>query len=341
METRKVQITGKSTFIVSLPKKWARNVKINSGDSVMMVPLPDGTLLIDPRVSMREKAATKKIIPLDSQDNETLFRTFIGAYLAGFNIIEFRSSGQISRATRQEVRDLARKVIGPEVVDESPNSITFNDLLDASDFSLAKGIRRMHIIAKNMHQNAMSVFEDSDHDLVNDIENRDDEVDRLYWLVAKQHNLVLKDASFADRIGATPQEATDFLLVARSLERIADHATRIARNSMRIDSKNGLFKRVAEASETLMELLDDAMRSFGQNKPEYAFEVMNRSSELMKTTNKLLQEVLSMGGDNQSIVSMAYVVDSIERTRSYTEDIAETTIDYQFVKETNSNGPSA
>ena len=340
METRKVQITGKSTFIVSLPKKWARNVKINSGDSVMMVPLPDGTLLIDPRVSMREKEATKKVITLDTQDGETLFRTFIGAYLAGFNIIEFRSASQITRTMRQEVRDLARKVIGPEVVDETPNSITFNDLLDASDFSLSKGVRRMHIIAKNMHQNAMSVFETHDQDLVSDVEARDDEVDRLYWLVAKQHNMVLKDASFADRIGATSQEATDFLLVARSLERIADHATRIARNSSNIERNNGMLEKVMEASEILMELLDDAMRSFGQNRPEYAFEVMNRSSELMKITSKLLQEVLSMGGDAQSIVSMAYIVDSIERTRSYTEDIAETTIDYQFVKETSSNGNS-
>ncbi|MFP4545320.1 MAG: PhoU domain-containing protein, partial [Methanomassiliicoccales archaeon] len=234
METRKIQVTGKSTFIVSLPKKWAKKVNLGSGDSVMMVPLPDGTLLIDPRVSMREKQTSRKMISVDGKENENLFRTFIGAYLAGFNVIEFRSSREIPKETRQLIRELTGRVIGPEVVDEAAQSITLADLLNASDFSLGKGLRRMHIIARSMHQTAISVLKSHDEETVKEVKDRDDEVDRLYWLVAKQHNCVLKDASFADSIGATPQEATGHLLIARSLERIADHATRIAHNALNL-----------------------------------------------------------------------------------------------------------
>jgi len=34
IETRKVQITGGSTYVISLPKKWINKVKIKSGDGI-------------------------------------------------------------------------------------------------------------------------------------------------------------------------------------------------------------------------------------------------------------------------------------------------------------------
>jgi len=51
METRKVQITGKSTYVVSLPKKWVNRVKISNGDSLVLMPLSNGNLLINPRAT--------------------------------------------------------------------------------------------------------------------------------------------------------------------------------------------------------------------------------------------------------------------------------------------------
>ena len=54
METRKVQITGKSTYIISLPKPWVNKVKIRNGNSVIMIPRSDGTLLINPKLRENE-----------------------------------------------------------------------------------------------------------------------------------------------------------------------------------------------------------------------------------------------------------------------------------------------
>ena len=48
METRKVQITGGNTYIVSLPKKWVKAAGIKSGDSLRIIPQRDGTLVIEP-----------------------------------------------------------------------------------------------------------------------------------------------------------------------------------------------------------------------------------------------------------------------------------------------------
>ncbi len=42
MEMRKVQVTGGSTYIVSLPKRWATEVGVKPNDTVGIVPQVTG-----------------------------------------------------------------------------------------------------------------------------------------------------------------------------------------------------------------------------------------------------------------------------------------------------------
>ena len=60
METRKVQVTGKSTYVVSLPKKWVNSIQIKNGDSIAMIPLPDGTMLINPKLKKSERSCQRR-----------------------------------------------------------------------------------------------------------------------------------------------------------------------------------------------------------------------------------------------------------------------------------------
>ena len=48
MESRKLQKTGGSTLIVSLPKKWIKKNSLKTGSEVRLIIQPDGTMTIDP-----------------------------------------------------------------------------------------------------------------------------------------------------------------------------------------------------------------------------------------------------------------------------------------------------
>jgi len=48
MEARKVQITGKSTYMITLPKKWAVDVGLQPGSLVSITHRDDGSLLLTP-----------------------------------------------------------------------------------------------------------------------------------------------------------------------------------------------------------------------------------------------------------------------------------------------------
>ncbi|NLB00820.1 MAG: AbrB/MazE/SpoVT family DNA-binding domain-containing protein, partial [Methanomicrobiales archaeon] len=84
MEIRKVQITGGSSYIVSLPKQWIRSANIQKNDPVGLIVQPDGSLLITPKISGETVYRTRVFEVSATTDRPYLLRLLIGAYVAGF-----------------------------------------------------------------------------------------------------------------------------------------------------------------------------------------------------------------------------------------------------------------
>lgn len=331
METRKVQVTGKSTFVVSLPKNWVNRVRIHSGDSVAMIPLTDGTLLVNPNLTRKGSESVKKVISLDVDDLEQVFRRFVGAYLAGYSTIEFKSRQAIEKEVRQTIRQFSKSLIGPEIIDEGQNTIIMRNLLDASTFSLAKGIRRMHVIARDMHQEAIEALRTGKVEVVMEVKSRDDEVDKLYWMIAKQYNLALRDFSLAEKMQIRPQEALGYLLVARSLERIADHAARIAAYSPELLSEVTLVDELVQLSKAIIAILDEAVNAFYKVRFDLSHDTVNKSAKLRKELQEMKHNLLTLHKEPSSIIPLAYVIESLERTLAYATDIAEIGINHEYL----------
>ena len=48
MEIRRVQMTGGSSYVITLPKEWIKSVNIKKNDQLGLIRQSDGTLLINP-----------------------------------------------------------------------------------------------------------------------------------------------------------------------------------------------------------------------------------------------------------------------------------------------------
>jgi len=329
METRKVQITGKSTYIISLPKTWVKKVGITNGDSVAILPRSDGTLLINPKLNQREDQPITSIV-IEAYDIDTLFRKFIGTYLAGFNLIEINNKGRFNPDIRQKVRILTHNVIGPEIIDETSDSIKIKDLLDSSDLSPKQVLKRMYVITRGMHRDAIDALQRKDIGLAEDVMTRDDDVDKFYWLIAKQYNLILNDMFFADKMGINSKEILGYLLVARSVERIADHAKKIAINTKNVTIDHKCITKIVELSDKIMKLFDSSLTAFYRNTFEDANHVINEAQLLTEPINEVKHIVFSIEAESLVVASLAYIIDSLERTQAYVIDIAEASINHQY-----------
>ena len=95
------------------------------------------------------------------------------------------------------------------------------DLLKEPPLKPLIDLPQMAVIAQNMVKDSIGAFIDRNADLAREVCRRDDQVDSLNGQIfAELYAYMIKDSASINR-------AIDLLLVARHLERIADHATNI------------------------------------------------------------------------------------------------------------------
>ncbi len=321
IETRKVQKTGGSTYIVSLPKEWIDKHGIQVKDTIGILSQPDGNLLITPYISSEKLVREKKFDVDEIKNSDFLFRLLVGAYIMGYNIIEVKSSKKIESPIRDTVRDFRKITIGTEIMEETDNNIIIKDLLDPKEMPFEKTIRRMYILANGMHEDALKALETGDKRLAEKVIESDDEIDRLNWLVERQAHIVLQDIILCQKLDITLEDASNYKFISRFLERIADHAVKIARNVLLIDYQKidkGLYKNIMNASKISLDLLNMSLDAWLQNDLNLANENIESIEKLAKVCN-----TIKINPNSEYLVEIGFIIESIRRTGEYSSDISE------------------
>jgi phosphate uptake regulator len=334
LEIRRVQITGGSSYIVTLPKEWIKKLKIGKNDPIGIIQQPDGTLLI---TSKMDKEQTRKQIEFNLKDRinqDFLFRKLIGAYISGYNSIKVTTKTRIQPPTRSTIRHFIQTTIGQEVVEETDTSIIIKDLLNPAEMPINSTIKRMHIIVKGMFEDSLRAMKENDSDLAEDVINRDSEIDRLHWLIARQHRIIQNNVNFVEKMGITIGTATTAFLISKILERIGDHVNRIAQYVKILNNQNmktSISNKIELASKQSINLLNKSIGSFTKKEIKEA----NESIENMGELKILCEEIDTMALNQESTISipLGYIVDSIRRIGEYSEDISENVINHLIGEE--------
>lgn len=324
METRKVQVTGGTTLIVSLPKSWANRVNLRGGEEVSLIPQSDGSLAIRPR-NVPEMKYTKTIF-IEGKEGDNLVREIIGAYIAGFNNIELKS-GKILSKQRETVRKTVNMLIGPEIIEETADKIVLQDVLNPAELPVRKSIKRMFMIASHMQENAITALKEKDFDLTRDVAERDSEVDKLFLLVSKQFRMVMRDVSIADKFDMSMEEHLDMCLCASPLERIGDHAAKICHMVELIGYKTVpevIIKDIEEANGLSMKIVEMAVEALFKKNIAQA----NATFAIQRDAKHRIRKIQESLPRLKSDVSMplGIMLDSIDRVCDYGSNIAEIAI---------------
>lgn len=328
MEIRKIQLTGGSSYTVTLPKPWVERAKLGAGDLVGFSQLPDGNLAV--YAHAREKKPSERFdIEIADDDTEATFRKVVSAYLVGYDVIALKGKRPLSSKHRQAVRSAAKRIIGIEVVEEGENTIVLQDFLDPREFHIDKALRRMEALTRAMQEDALRAFREG-ADAMEGLGERDDEVDRLHWMINKQYHALLREPAYAQKMNLNPHQALDYLVVARLIERIADHATRIAENLEALrggELRAKLEARIEKQARRAFQLFSTSLTAFHKRDTEAANRVIGEVKEFERSQDTLIKESLSLGGEE--ILHVAYALESIGRTAAYASDIAETAINHE------------
>lgn len=325
MEQRKVQKTGGSSYIISLPKEWIVKNNIEKKDSLGIISQPDGNLMITPK-SEKEELSRIKEINLDEINSENfLFRVLIGAYIMGFSKKIIKSSRKIESSMRDVIVNFTQIAIGPEIVEERNNFIIIKDLLNPKEMPFDKTIRRMYIIAESMHEEAITALKKKDEEMAEEVIKKDNDIDRLHWLIGRQSHIVLRDIILCQKMGITLEDANHFLQMSRLLERIGDHAVKIAKNVLLILKNDGDSKIIAEVERASKMAIKEIMSKSLAAWLEKDILLANNTIESIKNLISVCEDISnSLNSNNpEEYLAFSYIIESIRRTGEYAGDICE------------------
>lgn len=226
-ELRRVQRTQGGTYFVCLPKRWAELTGIKKGSVVALSKGGDGKLVVDAKYGSEASPRVAVLHP-----GPFLGREIIGTYLLGFDIIRVEDKKSIGFEVQDVVRNTVSRLVGLEIVEEDYSTIVLQCLLEPSGFPPEKILRRGYAIATGMHRDVVSAFIDGDVSLAKSVMARDDEGNRLYFLLVRILRTIVQNPSLGDSLGVSPIECLDYRLAASLVEAIGDECVRISHKTV-------------------------------------------------------------------------------------------------------------
>jgi len=259
-ELRKVQSTPGGTFFVCLPKSWAERQGLKRGSVIALTETADGRLLVDTKY---DTEPSPRIITL--KPSPFLGREIIGKYLLGFDIIRVEAKERINFEVRESIKKAVSRLIGLEIVEEDYASIVLQCLLEPSGFPPEKILRRGYAIAAGMHRDVITSFLNGDVQLAKSVIARDDEGNRLYFLLVRILRTIIQNPSLSEKLGTSPIECLDYRLAASLVEAIGDECVRVAMKTVELKGARiteDLKKAFMGFHASCFEAHEDSLKAF-------------------------------------------------------------------------------
>ncbi|MDM7933927.1 MAG: phosphate uptake regulator PhoU [Methanothrix sp.] len=321
MDTRKVQRTGKSTFIVSLPKGWATKNGIHAGSIIYITQGENGSLTLSTDRAERDLRAR---LDIGDKTGEHLVREIIGCYVGGYRTIEV-TSGQMTSAQKKDLHQIVNKLIGPEILEETINKVVIQDLLSSEELQSERALKRIRTVVRSMIQDSLTALLSGNSELAMDVILRDNDVDRLYLLISRQFTEILRSGS-ARQESQNPIIAFNYMQAASNLERIADHAHRIAEITIQCGCTlpASLQEEISRMGSLLCGLIDDSLSYLLQTDSDRANGLIDR----IRDARGRAQSIANLPGTESSheLLVRLVLAGSLERMLDYLMNIGELTI---------------
>jgi phosphate uptake regulator len=336
-ETRKIQFTGKSTYIVSLPKKWIGDLGLKKGDQILVQRQGTSSLQIIPygsRTKRESEIATLKIDP--KEQPSSVERKLIALYFLHFKTISIKPiKGRITPSQRTAIRNTVKKILmGSEITAESSDGITIQILINLVELSVDGALKRMLLLAKAMQNDALLAIKEGNTDLANEVINSDDEVDRFSFYVTRQLAIAIENDHLLKEIGfSNARDCLGYRLIIKNIERIGDHAVRISKDVLDYEKPiNGkIFDAIYDMSEFAISVIDEASDALFQGDINLAEQAVTDAQNITKKEKRVI-DYLKPNIDEEEKYRVRRIVENTRRIAEYASDIGEIVLNMNIEK---------
>ncbi len=337
-ETRKIQFTGKSSYIVSLPKQWIIELGLKQGDQLRVVRKGLSTLeLHPPKFESNMQKKEDALIEIEAnEDPSSIVRKLISLYFLGFKTIHLKSKlGRLVPSQRNTVKEAVKRMLmGSEIISDSSEGITIQVLVNLLELSVDGAFKRMLHLAKSMSNDAILAARENNQELAQEVINTDDEVDRFGFYIIRQLKIAIQNEYMLKEMGfKNARNCLGYRLIVKNIERTGDHAAWIARDLLEFKKPipAGVLDRLQDMNQFCLSLLDDSCLALF--KEDYVQAEKNIMDTLEITVyEKRVREASESLENDEEIYRVRRMAENIRRVAEYASDISEIVLNMNIEK---------
>ncbi len=288
--SHRVQRTGRSSLAVTLPKSWTTALNIHMGDPVVFRQREDGTLeLAFSTTREREDEAVRTVsIDASGANPGIISRLLVGAYITGQDhIIVTNISGEC-RKNLPEIDRVVKHLVGTSLISEAGDKLEFEVYVDPSKYrhsTLHNRLSQMlHMEIETLRQ---SLYR-GDARVLSQLPGIEDEIDRFYYLIARQVHLSSNDYRLARLSGMAGHDLQlGCQLVSKMLEVMGDLLSAVGKDiEAGLSGGNPLSPEIREELSQMLGRFDALLGSTMTNLVEIRAPESNDTLEEIRSATE-------------------------------------------------------
>ena len=337
-ETRKIQYTGRSSYIISLPKHWITELGLKQGDQIRISKSGSTNLLLyPPKVQPKTahaQTATIEIKP--SEESNSVTRKLISLYFMGFKTINIKpKSGRLKPSQRLLIKETVRRMLmGSEIISDSSSMITVQVLINLLELNVEGAFKRMVHLAKSVSRDALLAVQENNRELASEVTNMDDEIDRFGFYIIRQLKIAIQSDHILKEVGfKNARSCLGYRVLVKCIERMGDHAVLIARDVLAFDKKldEETISILLEMNAFALSVLDDACLALFKEDYGQAEATIIKAEQIVEF-DKRLHDTTKNIWDSEIVFRARNISDNIRRIAEYSVDIAEIVLNLNIEK---------
>jgi phosphate uptake regulator len=345
---RRVQCTGRGSYIISLPKEWVEDTGLNRGSEIAFNLQSDSTLKLVPRKIMekegRDDGSKPKeyYINIDPKDPpQSTIRMIRALYAIGADIIRihFKNTPDTTK-NKNEIKNLSRDhFLGSEIIEETSDEITLQILIKHSEFPIEKAVRRMAIVALAANRDAIAALKDRSNTLFDNVISAHNDVNRLGLYIVRQLKHGIERNLYRELGFKTPKEFLLYRIAVNDIESIAQNAMNIINNIgalqklidnetlfMKYPVDEEIYNQLFHFSSQAHQLYDDGIKALFKRDYKDAEKLISERERLISLENELILLMSSKKIDPNIASILRLIFESSRRVMDYSRNMAELTL---------------
>ena len=307
---RRLQKIG-SSILVSLPKEWVEANKLDKSDEVEL-DTADNSLSIT--ASRAERPSKEVVISYPLPQDENIVANIIGAYLLGYHTIRIKAKTTIPVEDREKIRNSMSRLVGMEIVEEDSSNVNVQFLLDAATLNPEKILKRISSISLGMFNDVSMALLSDDRSNLQTFANRDDEVDRQYFLLVRLIRSTISDKRLASVFNLENIDVLDYRIAANILETANDTIVEIANAILKTTLSKNDLKKIYELTKDIEQIHRKSIDAFIEQNRRLAIEAISGHRKFQRKISDVRSSIEQKNQLQIDLLDLIYMFEGVSRS---------------------------